>query len=448
MISRTRECFAAGSDSLEDIRPVIALSWLRCRDLYSVDPGLAFAPRTRLDVLEAVQKNPASSAVLTRLGKLAAQVHARLGSGVVTVVDGDGQLVNSWGDDVPGAPEAHLAPQYSWSEATTGTNGMGTALNSDGVTAIRGPEHWCKGFQPLDCLGVAIQDPVAHRSVGAINVSGPTGTIPGQARHLLWTASQTMSGLLRDRARHHGLSLVEAYRAATAHNGRRVPTLALDVGGNVVIADDAAAALLDLPVGPPRIDPKRRVPLPVADLDGLMATAVTWARHSHGWLGTGELSLPHEDGQIETTFATVLSAGNTIGFIVSIGAAIGEPFTMSPTREPWETSRVVAERPSGRTLLLHPSEIRYAWANGNTVWLDTDRGRVQAAERGLTTLERQLQAGGFLRVHRGYLVNLRRVREVGRGARQELLLFMDSTQSCPVPVSRGNSKIVRTSLGL
>ncbi len=437
VISRTRERFAAGSDSLEDIRPVIALSWLRCRDLYAIDPGLAFAPRTRLDVLETVKKNPDRSAVLTKLGKLAALVHARLGCGVVTVVDGDGQLVGSWGDDVPGAPEAHLAPQYSWSEATTGTNGMGTALHSDGVTAIRGPEHWCEGFQPLDCLGVAIQDPVAHRSVGAINVSCPTGTIPGLARPLLWAASQTMGGLLHDRARDNGLSLVEAYHAATAYNRRRVPTLALDVGGNVVIADDAAAALLDLPVGPPRIDPERRV-----------RSAVAWARHSHGWIGTGELSLPHEDGQIETTFTAVLSAGNTIGFIVSIGASIGEPFTMNPTRESWETSRVVAERPSGRTLLLHPSEIRYAQADGNAVWLDTDRGRVQAAERGLTTLEAQLQAHGFLRVHRGYLVNLRRVREVGRGAGQELLLFMDSTQSSPVPVSRGHRKVVRTSLGL
>lgn len=447
-ISRTRERFVAGSDSLEDIRPVIALSWLRCRDRYAVDPGLAFAPRATPEVRGANSKDPDRYVVLTRLSRLAALVHERLGSGVVTVVDADGQLVDSWGGDVPGAPEANLAPRYSWSEATTGTNGMGTALRSDGVTAIRGPEHWCKGFQSLDCLGVAIQDPVTRSSVGAINVSCPTGTMPGFARPLLQTAARTVDRMLHDRARHHGLSLVEAYHAAAADTGRSVPTLALDVGGNVVVADEAAAALLDIPSGGPRIDPSSRARLPVTDLDDLVATAVTWARHSHGWSGTGELPLPDQGGSIETTFTAVMSAGSTVGFLVSIGTAGGDPFNMESIREPWEASRIVAERPNGRTLLLHPGEIRYARADGNIVWLDTDHGRVRAAERGLATLERRLQAHGFQRVHRGYLVNLRRVREVGRGAGQELLLFMDGIPMSPVPVSRARAKRVRASLGL
>lgn len=439
----TREQFAAGSSTLTGIRPLIALSWLRCRDDYAVDPGLTFAPRASTEVADVEGKD---TAVVTWLSRLAAIIHEQLNSNVVvTVVDSDGRLVHSWGHGVPGALEANLAPQYSWSEATAGTNGMGTALCTDRVTAIRGPEHWCDGFQSLDCLGTAIQDPVTRSSAGAINVSSPTGRMPKLAYPLLDASALRVTKRLHERARAHGHALLDAYRSAPP---RHAPRVAVDAGGNVVVATRAAAVLLDIPYGGPWIDPGDRVRLPVRGLDDLMATALSWAGHSEGWMGSGKLDLPDHGEPVETTFAGVLSDGDTIGFVLSFGTGGGEPIGFETWTEPKEISWVVAEQPNHRTLLLNPSEIRCARANGNSVLLDTDRGLLRAAERGLTALEERLRAHGFLRVHRGFLVNSRRVREVGRGDRNDLLLFMDGAPATPVPVSRARAKHVRARLGL
>jgi DNA-binding LytR/AlgR family response regulator len=100
------------------------------------------------------------------------------------------------------------------------------------------------------------------------------------------------------------------------------------------------------------------------------------------------------------------------------------------------------------SVLLEPGEIRYAEARGNTVWLQTDRGYLRAATRGLLNIERQLSQAGFQRAHRRFVVNLRRVREVERGFNGELLLITDVRGNEIVPVSRGHAKTLRRELGL
>lgn len=55
-----------------------------------------------------------------------------------------------------------------------------------------------------------------------------------------------------------------------------------------------------------------------------------------------------------------------------------------------------------RLVLLAPPEIRYAEADGNTVWMATERGRIQAATRDLENVERSLRPYGFRRVHRRF----------------------------------------------
>jgi DNA-binding LytR/AlgR family response regulator len=97
---------------------------------------------------------------------------------------------------------------------------------------------------------------------------------------------------------------------------------------------------------------------------------------------------------------------------------------------------------------LAPREIRYAEADRNTVWLSTDRGRLQAAIRGLDNVDQALRSHGFCRVHRRFLVNLRRVAELERGGRGELFLIMDPRAPEFIPVSRRHAPEVRRLLGL
>ena len=78
----------------------------------------------------------------------------------------------------------------------------------------------------------------------------------------------------------------------------------------------------------------------------------------------------------------------------------------------------------------------------------SDQGRLLAATRGLDHLERQLEDKGFLRVHRRFLVNLGRVREVEQGFKGTLLLATDTRSHETVPVARRHVAYLRQALGL
>jgi DNA-binding LytR/AlgR family response regulator len=108
---------------------------------------------------------------------------------------------------------------------------------------------------------------------------------------------------------------------------------------------------------------------------------------------------------------------------------------------------VIASR-DNRMVLLRLPEVSFAESEGNDVWLSTDQGRLRAASPGLDKLEGELTGAGFLRVHRRYVVNLSRVREVERGRGGELLLVMDGRADDVVPVSRRNAPAVRRALDI
>jgi DNA-binding LytR/AlgR family response regulator len=82
------------------------------------------------------------------------------------------------------------------------------------------------------------------------------------------------------------------------------------------------------------------------------------------------------------------------------------------------------------------------------VWLSTDQGRLRAASLSLDKLDSELADVGFLRVHRRYVVNLSRIREIERGLKGELSLVMDDPTNEMVPVSRRNAPVVRRALDI
>jgi len=110
--------------------------------------------------------------------------------------------------------------------------------------------------------------------------------------------------------------------------------------------------------------------------------------------------------------------------------------------------RLVGRR-ADRLVLVAPGEIRFAEADGTDVWLTTDRGRLQVRERGLGRLADSLAARGFLRVHRRFVVNLDRVREIEPAFKGALWLVMDAgPRREVVPVSRRRAAELRRALGI
>ena len=101
-----------------------------------------------------------------------------------------------------------------------------------------------------------------------------------------------------------------------------------------------------------------------------------------------------------------------------------------------------------RLVVLPPEEIRFAEADGNTIWMTTDQGRLRAFARGLGALEERVDGQGFLRVSRQFLVNLNRVREIAPSFKGGLALVMDGPSKEVIPVSRRHAADVKRTLGL
>jgi two-component system response regulator LytT len=119
---------------------------------------------------------------------------------------------------------------------------------------------------------------------------------------------------------------------------------------------------------------------------------------------------------------------------------------MPATAAPAKIDRIPVEK-AGRKLLLQVPDIMHIMAKDDYSYIYTD-GERYLSTLSLADLEQKLEAQGFFRVHRRYLVNLGHVREVAPmyGGTMELTL-KDAAQT-KVPVSRRRAPALKRALGL
>lgn len=441
------ERFTQGDDQIPGVRPVVAISWHRCREQYRVDPHLTAAPVAIAERGHA----PEHDVVFAELGFRAASVAHEIGNlgGVVTVTDATGRILAEWGDPVTfaKATDANLVPWFSWSEAAAGTNGMGTALEAHGPVLIRGAEHWCQAFHSWVCAGIAVRDVVTGEPIACLNLSCWRRALPASTVEWLANAVANTQRTLKRHARDCGAELVAAYTEAHARAG--TPLAAMDVAGKVVIADETASVLMGVPAATPAIDATLRWNPGLPELIEAARYAAKQARGNPDWIGSTQIFTHLGDEPTAISIRPVFSAGHLIGSLVSFGATDGEPLPPAdrPAR-PWERPRRLIAVRENRMVLLRLAEVSFAESERNDVWLATTQGRLRAAAPSLDKLDSDLADVGFLRVHRRFVVNLSRVREVERGVKGELLLVMDDGTSELVPVSRRNAPAVRRALGI
>jgi sigma-54 dependent transcriptional regulator, acetoin dehydrogenase operon transcriptional activator AcoR len=444
-----RERFLEGDDRVRGVRPEVATSWYRCREQYHVDPGLTIAPPASMQDEGSTEHTLEHEIVFAQLGGAATAISADVESvgGVVTVADGSGRILTVQGDKdtLDHARDSNMAPWSCWSEWATGTNGMGTALEAPGAVLISGPEHWCRGFDEWICAGVAVRDPVTHDAVAVLDVSTWRHHLPAEAARWLSKAVGNARAGLRERARDSGAELAAAFAQTHARSGQSVA--ALDARGKVVIADEGASLFLGVPARVPALDPAVRWQ-PGLNVEGLARHAIKEARRDRAWVGSTHVVTEFSREPCRIVLRPVFLADQPIGTLALFGAETGDAIEH-------ERPETVLSRPArvvgvtgDRMVLLHRPEVRYAEADGNTVWLVTEDGRLQAAVRGIDKLEEELAGGEFLRVHRRFLVNLSCVRAIDRGARGELSLILDGGTREAVPVSRRNVPSVRRALGI
>jgi len=108
----------------------------------------------------------------------------------------------------------------------------------------------------------------------------------------------------------------------------------------------------------------------------------------------------------------------------------------------------VVVRTGSRNLLIDTSEVIYATIVDGMIRIVATSVTGESSYKTIDELQGDLDPEVFWRVHRGYLVNLNRIREVNPWFHSSLMLKMDDEKGTEVPVSRAHAKKLRAFLKL
>ncbi len=122
--------------------------------------------------------------------------------------------------------------------------------------------------------------------------------------------------------------------------------------------------------------------------------------------------------------------------------ALTEP---APAKKAAPRTGHIAARKGDRIRLFLPDEILYAYAQDKSVFIHTDDGPCTATYT-LSDLEDRLADHGFFRCHRGFLVNVRYVREIAAWTRDSFSLILKDGKEVPLSKHRAQDLKIRLSL--
>ena len=118
----------------------------------------------------------------------------------------------------------------------------------------------------------------------------------------------------------------------------------------------------------------------------------------------------------------------------------------SPRLTPQRTKLLV--RSNNRNFIVDAQDVIYATIDSGLITLVTTHLEGQSNYRTLEDLQANLDRDTFWRVHRSYLVNINRIKEVVPWFKSSYQLRMDDKKSTEVPVSRVQTKRLRELLKL
>ena len=111
------------------------------------------------------------------------------------------------------------------------------------------------------------------------------------------------------------------------------------------------------------------------------------------------------------------------------------------------TQRVPVRRGSG-VVMVDAQEILYACVSDGEVSIVTGDLEGISSRRSLDELQSELPAGMFMRVHRAYLANVYRIREIIPWENNSFRIRMGSDDGPVIPVSRANARELKRRLHL
>ena len=107
----------------------------------------------------------------------------------------------------------------------------------------------------------------------------------------------------------------------------------------------------------------------------------------------------------------------------------------------------IPARKGEKIVLVNTDDINFAKVQRNYTYIHTDSDRY-LTNHTLSQLEQMLDKEKFFRAHRGYIVNLRKVREISRTGTSTLELTMDDPAGTRIPMSRRQSAELKRLLNI
>jgi hypothetical protein len=272
-------------------RAEIAASWRRMV-MCGLDPGGApeVAPLPETEV----ERRRASSALARQVPGLLRTLDSVVEAGqLVVVTDDEGRVL--WRHGQNGvrrmADRLGFVRGSAWTEGNVGTNAIGTAMVLDKPVQIRGGEHYVESHTRWGCAAAPIADPWTGRTLGVVDVSGPS--------HTLHPAELALVGMA---ARLAAVEMVEEHRARLDRlRGQAAPVLARIAGPALVVDRDGHLAAATGLAAPERVVLPARLEAGAVWLPRLGAAQAETL--SDGWL----LRLSDVDEEAAATFALDLT---------------------------------------------------------------------------------------------------------------------------------------------
>lgn len=124
----------------------------------------------------------------------------------------------------------------------------------------------------------------------------------------------------------------------------------------------------------------------------------------------------------------------------------GEPLTITP--RPKEQRTKILVKNAGRSYIVDAQDIVYATIDEGIITIVTSTVEGESNYKTIEELQSNLDAETFWRVHRSYLVNINRIREVIPWFKSSYQIRMDDKKQTEIPVSRVQTKRLRSLLKL
>ena len=214
VLTRVHDAVLAGGDPPVRPRGVVARSWSRVLEL-GLDASRTNAREPLpFAAVERRRRQSALSVVVDELREVLVSV-ADASSFLMVVTDADGIIL--WRE---GSPRVRLRADSlgfmegaRWTEATVGTNAIGTALAEAAPVQLFSAEHFEQAQHPWYCTAAPIHHPVSGELLGVVDVSGPALTLHPVIGALVETAVKLAESRLW---RHHEQRLERLRQSARA----------------------------------------------------------------------------------------------------------------------------------------------------------------------------------------------------------------------------------------